>query len=142
MPRFYIDKYQPTSDKRLIPLNGEVFVKCVIEGKVRGKIRRSTEVGKSGHGRLRTRFDFKEQFMNAQMNAMYQFKTRYGASGERIVKVLDYWVNYPGINGYSSKRVKRGGKYYNYVFDEKGKFKTYSRWSYTTKKDIKNYQLG
>lgn len=133
--RFYIDRFQNTGRKRLLPLNGQVFVHCLVEGRVRGKIKRHQEVGKSKLSKLHNRRDFNDHFIRAQKNAMYQFTTRFGASGERIVFIYDYWISYPGINGYRAKRIRRNNKYYTYVFDSKGRIKTYSRWRYLKDKD-------
>ena len=135
--RFYIDRFKSNNSRRLLPLNGQVFSKVVVEGKVKGRTVRSVEVGKSGLSDLRNDIKFNDALVKSQMNAMYQFKTRYGASGETILKVLDVWVDYPKINGYRTKRVNRKGKYYTYIFDEKGKIKTYSKWKYITDKDIR-----
>ncbi len=135
-PRFYIDRFQSTGKRQLSPLNGQVFCKCVVEGRVKGRDLRSIEVGKSGLQVLKNKTMFNDALVRAQMNSMYQFRSRYGGSGNRVIKVLDVWIEYPRINGYSQKRVKRKGKYYTYIFDEKGKIKTYSKWKYITNKDI------
>jgi len=137
MSRYYIDRFENTGEKRLLPMNGEVFVKCTVVGRVRGRIKRSIEVGKSGLRSVSSRRKFNDNFIKAQQNAMYQFRTRYGASGERITEIHEWWINYPMINGYRSKRIRRNNKYYTYVFDNKGKIKTYSKWTYVNKdKDI------
>ena len=134
-PRFYIDRFQNTGNKRLLPLNGEVFVDCLVEGQVRGRIKRHREVGKSKLSKLHNRRDFNNHFLKAQKNAMYQFSTRFGASGERIVQIYDYWLSYPALNNYRAKRIKRKNKYYTYIFDSKGRIKTYSKWTYLKQDD-------
>ncbi|MFB6089172.1 MAG: hypothetical protein ABEK36_05320 [Candidatus Aenigmatarchaeota archaeon] len=134
-PRFYIDRYTSTNNTRLANINGEVFVKVIVSGiKNKNKIS-SVEVGKSGLTRLNNLSQFNTAYIDAQLNSMYQFRTRTGISGEKIEKVLKYWIRYPSQD-YKIKRINRRGKYYTYVFDKKGKIKTYSKWKKINKNEL------
>lgn len=139
--RFYIDRFTEKDNKKLLPLNGEVFVKCIVAGTKNRKTISSLEVGKSGLTYLGNQSYFNNAFVSAKQNALYQFRTRFGISGERIINIISYWIRYPNINGYRSKRINRDGKYYTYIFDSRGKIKTYAKWK-RIDKDIINTSLS
>jgi hypothetical protein len=91
--------------------------------------------------------DFENVRKRAIMSALYSYEIEkgtalYGTNDflelNRNIRyqIVEWGIYYREYQYYRIKRVKRRGKYYNYVFDTEGKIKSVSKWKAVTDNKI------